>query len=153
MGGGVICRCPGNVTKVPESREFDCWSLPAATGKTSATTPPHCIWSAHGDHGKLLLLPPPHWIWSAPGDHGNVPGAPPPKNKNPGCAVDSNIVRMMPVHGLSVYPVWVCTGQSSHSERASAESQSSAVTPQFNLSFSFVYRFSKHLIEFIAIDS
>ena len=32
-------------------------------------------------------------------------------------------------HGLSVYPVWVCTGQSSHSERASAEWQSSAVTP------------------------
>ena len=46
----------------------------------------------------------------------------------------------------------MCTGQSSHPERASAESQSSAVTPQFNLSFSFVDRFSKHLIEFIAID-
>ena len=56
-------------------------------------------------------------------------------------------------HGLSVYPFWVCTGQSSHSARASAEWQSSAVTPQFNLSFSFVSRFSKHLIEFIAIDS
>ena len=27
-----------------------------------------------------------------------------------------------------------------------------AVTPQFNLSFSFVSRFSKHLIEFIAIE-
>ena len=88
----------------------------------------------------------------------------------------------------------MCTGQSSHSERASAEwqssggshasdilhvlmgvsvakliiynivllfichnkrssSSSSAVAPQFNLSFSFVSRFSKHLIEFIAIDS
>ena len=28
-----------------------------------------------------------------------------------------------------------------------------AVTPQFNLSFSFVSRVSKHLIEFIAIES
>ena len=68
-----------------------------------------------------------------------------------------NIVAIFSVwsrcHRLSVYPVWVCTGQSSHSDRASAEWQSSAVTPQFNPSFSFVSRFSKHLIEFIAIDS
>ena len=63
------------------------------------------------------------------------------------------LLKMSRCHGLSVYPVWVCTGQSSHSERASAEWQSSAVTPQFNPSFSFVSRFSKHLIEFIAIYS
>ena len=56
-------------------------------------------------------------------------------------------------HGLSVYPVCVYTGQSSHSERASAEWQSSAVTPQFDPSFSFVSRFAKHLIAFIDIES
>ena len=46
----------------------------------------------------------------------------------------------------------VCTGQSSDSERASAEWQSAAVTPQFNVSFS-LSRISKHLVEFIAIES
>ena len=44
------------------------------------------------------------------------------------------------------------SGQSSHSERASAEWQISAVTHS-SISFSFVSRFSKHSIEFIAIDS
>ena len=47
----------------------------------------------------------------------------------------------------------VCTGQSSDSERASAEWQSTGVTPQFNVSLSLVSRVSKHLIEFIAIES
>ena len=47
----------------------------------------------------------------------------------------------------------VCAGQSSDSERASAEWQSAGVTPQVNLSFSFVSRFSKYLIECIAIYS
>ena len=59
------------------------------------------------------------------------------------CVRQSKVTRC---HGLSVNPVWVCTGQSSHTERASAEWQSSAGTPQFNPSFSFVPRFSKHLI-------
>ena len=45
----------------------------------------------------------------------------------------------------------VCTGQSSDSERASAEWKSAAVTTQFDVSFSLVYRVSKHLIEFIDI--
>ena len=62
------------------------------------------------------------------------------------------VVYLCRCHGLSVYPVYVCIGQSSHSERA-AEWQSSAVTPKFNLSFSFVSRFSKHLIYLIAVDS
>ena len=43
----------------------------------------------------------------------------------------------------------VCTGQSSDSERESAEWQSAAVTLQFNVSFLLVSRVSKHLIEFI----
>ena len=47
----------------------------------------------------------------------------------------------------------VCTGQSSDSERARDQWQCVAVTPQVNLSFSFVSCVSKHLIEFIAIDS
>ena len=51
------------------------------------------------------------------------------------------------VSGLSVH--WPIIAL----ERASAEWQSSAVNPQFNLSVSFVSRFSKHFIEFIAIDS
>ena len=56
-------------------------------------------------------------------------------------------------HGLSLPMNRVCTGQSSDSERASAEWQSAAVTPQFNTSCSLVSRVSKHLIEFIAIYS
>ena len=56
-------------------------------------------------------------------------------------------------HGLSLPMDRVCTGQSSDSERASAEWQIAAVTPQVNLSFSLVSRVSKHLIECIAIDS
>ena len=47
----------------------------------------------------------------------------------------------------------VCIGQSSDSECASAEWQSDVVTPQINVSFSLVSRISKHLIEFIAIES
>ena len=43
----------------------------------------------------------------------------------------------------------MCTSQSPDSERASAEWQSAVVTPQFNLSFSFMTRVSKHLIELI----
>ena len=53
--------------------------------------------------------------------------------------------------GLSLPMNRVCTGQSS--ECASAKWQSAAVTPQFNVSFSFVSRVSEHLIEFIAIES
>ena len=56
-------------------------------------------------------------------------------------------------HELSLYLNRVCTGQSSNSERASAEWQSAAVTPQVNLSFSIVSPISKHLIECIAIES
>ena len=56
-------------------------------------------------------------------------------------------------HELSLYLNRVCTGQSSDSERASAEWQSAAVTPQFNVHFSFGSRIAKHLIEFIAIES
>ena len=56
-------------------------------------------------------------------------------------------------HELSLYLNRVCTDQSLASERASAEWQSAVVTPQFNLSFSFVSRVSKHLIECIAIKS
>ena len=41
----------------------------------------------------------------------------------------------------------------SESERARDQWQCAAVTPQVNLSFSFVSRVSKHLIEFIAIGS
>ena len=43
----------------------------------------------------------------------------------------------------------VCTGQLSDSGRTRDQWQCAAVTPQFNLSFSFVSRFSKHLVEFI----
>ena len=43
--------------------------------------------------------------------------------------------------------------QSSDSEFARDQWQSAAVTPQVYLSFSFVSRVSKHLIEFIAIES
>ena len=39
------------------------------------------------------------------------------------------------------------------SERAYDQSQSGAVTPPVNLSFSFLSRVSRHLIDFIAIDS
>ena len=39
------------------------------------------------------------------------------------------------------------------SERARGQWQCADVTPQVNLSFSFVSCVSKHLIEFIAIDS
>ena len=40
----------------------------------------------------------------------------------------------------------------SESERARDQSQCAGVTPQVNLSFSFVSCVSKHLIEFIAIE-
>ena len=49
-------------------------------------------------------------------------------------------------HGLSIPMNRVCTGQSSCSERGSAEWQSAAVTPQFNVSCSLVSRVSRHLI-------
>ena len=57
-------------------------------------------------------------------------------------------------HGLSLPMNRVCSGQSSDSERASAEWQSACVTPQSNVtvSFSLVSRVSIHLIEFIAIE-
>ena len=61
------------------------------------------------------------------------------------CSVGGAVSRFEYVSGLSVY--WPIIAL------ASAEWQSSAVTPQFNPSFSVVSRFSKHLIEFIAIDS
>ena len=41
-------------------------------------------------------------------------------------------------HELSLPLNWVCTGQSSDSERARDQWQCAAVTPQVNLSFSFV---------------
>ena len=47
----------------------------------------------------------------------------------------------------------VCTGQSSDPERARDEWQSAAVTPQVDMSFSLVSRVSKHLTEFLAIES
>ena len=47
----------------------------------------------------------------------------------------------------------VYTGQSSDSERASADRQSDVLTPQFDVGFSFVSRVTKHLIEFIAIEN
>ena len=56
-------------------------------------------------------------------------------------------------HELSLPLNRVCTGQSSDSERARGQWQCAAVTPQVNLSFSFVSCISKHLIECIAIES
>ena len=47
----------------------------------------------------------------------------------------------------------VYTGQSADLERASAEWQSAAVTPQFNEICSPVSHVSKHLIECTAIES
>ena len=55
-------------------------------------------------------------------------------------------------HGLSLPMNRVCTGQSSDSERGSAQLQRASVTPQFNVSVSLVSRVSKHLIECIAIE-
>ena len=55
-------------------------------------------------------------------------------------------------HELSLPLNRVCTGQSSDSERARDQWQCAAVTPQVNLSFSFVSCISKHLIECIAIE-
>ena len=50
-------------------------------------------------------------------------------------------------HELSLQANRVCTGQSSDSEHARGDHwQCSAVTPQVNLSFSFVSRISEHLI-------
>ena len=57
------------------------------------------------------------------------------------------------VSGLSVYPVCVCTGQSSHSERASAEWQSSAVNPQFNPSCSHYQLFQNWAGRYAALPS
>ena len=56
-------------------------------------------------------------------------------------------------HELSLPLNRVCTGQSSDSERTRDQWQCAAVTPQVNLSFSFVSCISKHLIECIAIES
>ena len=56
-------------------------------------------------------------------------------------------------HGLSLTMNRVCTGQSSDSDRESAEWQSAVVTLQFNVSFSLVSRVSKNVIECIAIES
>ena len=56
-------------------------------------------------------------------------------------------------HELSLPLNRVCTGRSSDSERARYQWQCAAVTPQVNLSFSFVSCISKHLIECIAIES
>ena len=58
-----------------------------------------------------------------------------------------------PVSRIELIANRVCTGQSSDSERARDQWQCAAVTPQVNVSFSFVSRVSKHLIEFIAIES
>ena len=56
-------------------------------------------------------------------------------------------------HELNLPLNRVCTGQSSDSERALDQWQCADVAPQVNLSFSFVSRVSKHLIECIAIES
>ena len=56
-------------------------------------------------------------------------------------------------HELSLPLIRVCTGQSSDSERARDQWQCAAVTPQVNLSFSFVSCISKHVFECIAIES
>ena len=56
-------------------------------------------------------------------------------------------------HELSLLANRVCTGQLSDSEHAGDQRQGAGVTPQVILSFSFVSRVSKHLIEFIAIES
>ena len=56
-------------------------------------------------------------------------------------------------HELSLPLNRVCTSQSSDSEHARDQWQCAAVTPQVNLSFSFVSCISKHLIECIAIES
>ena len=59
-------------------------------------------------------------------------------------------------HELSLPLNRVCilaSGQSSDSERARDQWQCATVTPQVNLSFSFVSCVSKHLIECIAIES
>ena len=56
-------------------------------------------------------------------------------------------------HELSLPINRVCTGPSSDSERARDQWQCAAVTPQVNLSFSVVSCVSKHVIEFIAIES
>ena len=62
-------------------------------------------------------------------------------------------LRVFRCHELSLPLNRVCTGQSSDSERARDQWQCAAVTPQVNLSFSFVSSISKHLIECIAIES
>ena len=61
----------------------------------------------------------------------------------------------IPVSRIEFATNRVCrpTGQSSDSERALDQWQCAAVTPQVNLSFSLVSWVSKHLIEFIAIES
>ena len=59
----------------------------------------------------------------------------------------------VPVSRIEFTANRVCTGQSSDSERARDQWQCAAVTPQVNLSFSFVSCISKHLIECIAIES
>ena len=51
-------------------------------------------------------------------------------------------------HELSLPLNRVCTGQSSDSERAHDQWQCAAVTPQVNLTFSFVSCISKHFIPF-----
>ena len=58
-----------------------------------------------------------------------------------------------PVSRIEFIANRVCTGQSSDSERACDQWQCAAVTPQVNVSFSFVSHVSKHLIEFIATES
>ena len=62
-------------------------------------------------------------------------------NRDTGIATDR--VRV-PSPMIGQYLNRVCTGQSSYSERASTEWQSSDVTPQVNLSFSFVSRVLKN---------
>ena len=69
------------------------------------------------------------------------------------CLFVSYNINMFRCHELSLPLNRVCAGQSSDLERARDQWQCSAVTPQVNLSFSFVSCISKHLIECIAIES
>ena len=61
----------------------------------------------------------------------------------------------IPVSRIEFAANQVCrpTGQSSDPDRALDQWQCAAVTPQVNLSFSLVSCVSKHLIEFIAVES
>ena len=74
-------------------------------------------------------------------------------NSNRDTGIECRWQHVFRCHELSLPLNRVCSGQSSDSERAPDQWQCAAVTPQVNLSFSFVSCISKHLIECIAIES